>query len=157
MHVLFVRHAAAVEVDEWPDDDLSRPLTRKGRRSARAAFRFLSQRGVRPDRIISSEAVRSRETAALLATATKRRVTVDAALNPGLSPAALRKVLRKHAKAEVVALVGHEPDFSTAIAGLIGDGTARIKVAKAACALVALDAAGRGTLLWLLPPPDRLV
>jgi len=45
-------------------------------------------------------------------------------------------------------LVGHEPDFSSAIASLTGGS---VKLAKAGVALLELEA-GKGRLRWLFPP-----
>ena len=45
-------------------------------------------------------------------------------------------------------LVGHEPDFSSAIASLTGG---NVKLSKAGVALVELDS-GKGKLRWLFPP-----
>ena len=60
-----VRHAKAGDRQAWTGDDLSRPLSKSGRRQAKALVRVLSSRIV--ERILSSPAVRCVETVRPLA------------------------------------------------------------------------------------------
>ena len=60
-----IRHAKAGDRQAWSDDDLSRPLSKAGRRQAKALVRVLSSRVI--ERILSSPAVRCVETARPLA------------------------------------------------------------------------------------------
>ena len=60
-----VRHAKAGDREEWTGDDVSRPLSKAGRRQARALVRILSSGII--ERILSSPAVRCTETVAPLA------------------------------------------------------------------------------------------
>jgi 8-oxo-dGTP diphosphatase len=60
-----VRHAKAGDRGGWPSDDLSRPLSKSGRRQAKALVRVLSSRAV--ERIVSSPAVRCVDTVRPLA------------------------------------------------------------------------------------------
>jgi 8-oxo-dGTP diphosphatase len=60
-----VRHAKAGDRGAWLDDDRSRPLSKSGRRQARALIRVLSSRIV--ERILSSPAVRCVDTVRPLA------------------------------------------------------------------------------------------
>ena len=152
MNILFIRHAEAVEPSDWPGDDHSRPLTKAGRGTARRMSAFLAAAGIEPALVLTSAAVRSRETAAC-AGKHFRRARVEPLLNPGCTEAKMRALLRATAKHELIALIGHEPDFSTIIARLIGDGSARLKLQKSACALIKLaDKKRPGQLLWLVPP-----
>lgn len=154
MKLLFIRHAEAVERDEWDGDDLSRPLTKRGIKQAKQAGRELLRLAATPDLILASEAVRAQRTAEILADVlnVKRRLATASVLNPGCNPAAARSLARKHMAQETVAFVGHEPDFSAIIASFIGDGSAQIRMKKCAMALVDLDLRGRGELCWLIQP-----
>jgi len=155
MKILFIRHAEAVESEEWNGDDLGRPLTASGRAVAKGMARLMKKIGVQPGIVICSEAVRARQTAKYFVGG-KKGARISQLLNPGCSTAGLRRLLREHGKEELIAVAGHEPDFSTIITELIGNGTARVKMSKGACALVEMGN-GRGLLRWLLPPLPGLV
>lgn len=155
MRVLFIRHAEAVDATTVAGQDLARPLTDKGRRRMRKGARLLARRYARPDRILSSEAVRARQTADLVAKAFGvRSVRESALLNPGARPAALRKLLRSLGSCDLVVLVGHEPDFSAIVADLVSGGRLRMDFGKGACADVELNPRGAGVLRAFLQP-DR--
>ncbi len=149
MKILFIRHAEAVEREKWAGDDMSRPLTAKGRRTVAAMAEFLRLSDNLPKFVISSEASRAKETAAPFAL--KKKVQISPLLKPGCRLTTYRKLLKTNCARKFIAVVGHEPDFSEIIAALIGNGTAQIKMAKAACAIVELgDDCGR--LLMLVSP-----
>ena len=59
------RHAKAGDREAWPGDDLSRPLSKTGRRQAEALVRVLSGRMI--ERILSSPAIRCLDTVKPLA------------------------------------------------------------------------------------------
>ena len=52
----------------------------------------------------------------------------------------------------VVAVVGHEPGISALLAHLIGGAADNLPFKKGGAALVAMDGAGAGRLVWFLPP-----
>jgi phosphohistidine phosphatase SixA len=66
MTVYLVRHAVAVGRSEWAGDDDVRPLTKRGERQAGALVDVLTGGGADVRRILSSPAVRCRETVAPL-------------------------------------------------------------------------------------------
>jgi phosphohistidine phosphatase SixA len=72
MALYLVRHAVAVGRSAWHHADEKRPLTPKGRRQAQALLRLLD--GVDVRRILSSPAVRCRETVEPLAAAHRLEV-----------------------------------------------------------------------------------
>lgn len=154
MLILFIRHAEAVEAEDFTGDDLNRPLTSAGRKSARAAFKRLAAKVEAPDLIVTSEAVRARETANILAKVFGHTaVATTALLNPGARPKALKKMLSDLPKSvRTLMLVGHEPDFSRMVSALVARGELAIKLKKAGCIAVELETAGRGSLLFALPP-----
>jgi len=65
--LLIVRHAKSSWADEGLDDH-ERPLNKRGRHDAPLMGRRLAGRGLVPDRVLSSDAVRARETTAAIAT-----------------------------------------------------------------------------------------
>jgi phosphohistidine phosphatase len=78
------------------------------------------------------------------------------ALVPGADPAALAELLGAHGKAEVLALVGHEPHLSEWVSWcLTGSMDAIVELRKGgACLLRFEESIGqrRGKLTWLMTP-----
>lgn len=135
MDLLLIRHALAVDREDWSDDDLLRPLTQKGGKAARAFFDSLSDIVPSPDRIVTSPAVRAADTAHLLRRALRsRKPVVNPDLVPGCVPEVIVSLARNSPERQVLAIVGHEPDLSVAAALLIGGPGAHIRLAKGACA-----------------------
>jgi phosphohistidine phosphatase len=146
MRLYFLRHGAA----DWPDwnkPDDERPLTKAGRRELHQVGEFLTRLKVNPDLILTSPLPRALETAEIAAEHLQSRVREERLLAPGFGAGDVKRLLRKYPQ-QVLMLVGHEPDFSSAIAALTG-GT--VKLSKAGVALVDLDS-GKGRLRWLFPP-----
>lgn len=65
--IILVRHAKAVEREDWKWADFDRPLTQAGDSSNHIVANYLRLIGVKPDRIVASPSVRTRETARWLA------------------------------------------------------------------------------------------
>lgn len=154
MRVLFVRHAIAADKTGPRGSDMDRPLTDEGRARARDVFRRLAEIADRPSLILSSQAVRARETADILSLAFGNApIRESALLNPGTDHHRFVELLAPlHGEHESIAVVGHEPDFSSILARVIGDGVARLEMKKAACAEVEVNRIGKGELLFLAPP-----
>lgn len=155
MRILFVRHAEAVEYSDYDGPDMDRPLTGKGRRTMKLVARSLAQRFDRPDRILCSKAERARATAEMISEAFGGlEVEERSELNPGAAPAIWPRMLNEGWKKEegLLVLVGHEPDLSTVISSLVGDGHLNMKMKKAACADVKLTSPTKGTLRALVDP-----
>lgn len=147
MKLYFLRHGQA----DWPnweglDDD--RPLTKAGREEVQVIAHLLVRLKVAPDLILTSPLPRAAQTAEIAAKNLESECREEKLLEPGFGPAELARVQKKHAGKDLM-LVGHEDDFSLTIGALTGG---RVKVAKAGCALVELDAPDRGRLRWLFPP-----
>ena len=116
--IWFLRHGDAE--DGEPDEQ--RKLTKKGERQSRDAGAALAAIGVKPDVCLASPRVRARDTAALACESLGVEVTVEPRLSGGrFDPLDLAAGL------DEVLLVGHEPDFSEAIARLTG---ARVDMKK---------------------------
>ncbi len=153
MRILFIRHAEAVDAAEFKGSDLERPLTPEGRkRFAKVAAR-LARAYPKPDRLVCSKAVRAWETAEDVRRAFGAvKLELREELNPGASPDTVRALLREKTELEWVVLVGHEPDFSRAIAALTAQGKLRIKFKKGGVAEVDWNGRGPGTLRSLWDP-----
>jgi len=146
MRLYFLRHGAA----DWPDwkkPDEERPLTKAGRNELHQVGDFLAKLKAQPDLILTSPLPRASQTAEIAAEHLQVRVHEEKSLAPGFGANHLRRLLRKYPD-QVLMLVGHEPDFSSAIASLTGGS---VKLAKAGVALLELEA-GKGRLRWLFPP-----
>lgn len=156
MELLFFRHGPAGDKAAWarkgrPDEE--RPLTRDGADKTRKAADGLASLVASLDLIVSSPLARAVQTADRLAKAfpKARRLVLDE-LAPGSVPKALFERLRGLDAARL-ALVGHEPHMSSAIAAALGASGLALELKKAGACLVDWDPAkGRGRLLWLLRP-----
>lgn len=153
MRILLIRHAAA-EDRSASGGDLARELTEEGRKKAAKAFKGLSRIYEGLDMILCSEAARAYQTACILADAFQCKTVLRVGdLNPGCTYATFRKAIRQHAyKAECIAVVGHEPDFSRLTAAIAGDGVLRVDVKKASCIELDVNALCKGELRAVIPP-----
>jgi phosphohistidine phosphatase len=137
--IWLLRHGDAEDGLDKADAD--RELTQKGERQSRDAGRALRALGVELDICLSSPKVRARQTAELACEALGCPVEVDDRLAGGdFDP------LELVAGRGEVLLVGHEPDFSGAVAMVTGS---RVKMKKGGIA--AIDAR---LLHALLRPKD---
>jgi 8-oxo-dGTP diphosphatase len=94
-----IRHAKAEAREHWDRPDVERPLTRRGHEQARLLASYLTDLGGRrPSRILSSEAVRCRQTVGDLAKAAKLPVVDATWLMEGSDAAQALDHLRKLAK-----------------------------------------------------------
>ena len=154
MRILFVRHAAAADREEFSGPDMQRPLTPKGEKVARAAFKKLAESYDPPECIFSSTAVRALATAEILSRCFGDvPVVTTNILRPGADYGGLLGLLSADAAPfQSIAVVGHEPDLSEMVGQMLGAGKLRIEVKKAACIVVETEPAGKGALKALLPP-----
>lgn len=152
MRLYLLRHA---EAEPHRVNDFSRRLTEKGNDQAKRVGEFLETRKIIPDLILSSPVLRAKETAEIVAS---KLGGSDLSMVPwlacGMSPETALQELASYARFDSVMIVGHEPDFSTLIATLIGlESSAVINVSKAS--LTAIDLArltpGFGVLRFFLP------
>lgn len=155
MQLWLVRHAAAVDREEFTGPDADRPLTGKGRRRFRDFCDYLADETETPEVVVTSPLVRAADTAAILARAAGLKksslVTTDL-LAPGVDLTALLELVHEQS-AERVALVGHEPDMSQMLIELIGGGAFDFgKGFIAAVDFTSAPAIGAGRLRWLIGP-----
>ncbi len=111
--LLIIRHAKS----DWDDDtidDYDRPLNKKGLKNAPFMGGILKQKGIKPDKIISSPALRAITTAQLIAkeieyekTITPNQYIYEAYVN------SLQEIVEYlHDSDDTVFLVGHNPGVS---------------------------------------------
>jgi phosphohistidine phosphatase len=117
MDLLLLRHADALESAA---SDLARPLSPKGHRQAAEVAQSLQTSTHQPSLILSSPAVRTMETAAVVASLLKLKVIACPWALPGMSPDAALEALSAYRVSERVLLVGHQPDISLLAAQLLG-------------------------------------
>lgn len=161
--LLFLRHGKS----DWDADyghDHERPLKKRGRKAARAVGRFLTETDQAPNSVVTSTAVRARETltSALEAGGWACPVRATETLYEATPADVRREIQAEPDGAERLLLVGHEPTWSETIGRLIGASpgdAARVRFPTAALARVDVDVArwaevdfGWGELIWLLPP-----
>jgi phosphohistidine phosphatase len=159
MEVILIRHAKAESRDpaSWPDDD-ARPLTAEGRAEQRATARTMKKMGIKFDFLVTSPLLRARETAEIVAKAYRWPEAPQVAdeLGHGYAPGAVVKLLARFPPSAVVALVGHEPDFSHLTAALATkDGKLNIAVKKSGVVGIEFEGPadlGTGTLIYHLKP-----
>jgi phosphohistidine phosphatase len=155
MRLLIIRHAIAVPHGTKGIADDERPLTPRGRKRFREAARGLARVATRPDVLLTSPLPRARETAEIAAAAWGKVEPVDAEALAGGGVAEITAELEKHAKADTVAIFGHEPDLSSFLAHLLGTkASERLTFRKGgvACVDVPGPMSNGGTLTWYLPP-----
>jgi len=156
--VLFLRHGKS-DWDAPFDHDHERPLAKRGRKAAKLVGQYLAHIQSIPDGIVSSTALRARDTVALASESGSWSAPIrETQVLYGASPEQLLKVIQAEAdETERLMLVGHEPTWSESIGLLIG--SANIRFPTAAVARVDFDVLswsgvkfGHGELIWLVPP-----
>lgn len=160
MQLIVIRHAIAMEREEWaksgrPDSD--RPLTDTGRRRMRKNARGLQRVSPHPQLIATSPWLRAADTARVVAETlgVERMETIDAML-PDRHPRELAEWLNERADLTAVAVVGHEPHLGELVTWLIGGkGGSNFEFKKGGASLLRFEDkvdAASGTLLWHLTP-----
>lgn len=119
IRLALVRHAKS----DWADanlDDHDRPLNDRGARDAPRMAERLAASGFRPERILSSTALRARTTAADFAAV----FGIEVELDPDLYGAPAETLLRTAAAsgAATVMIVAHDPGMSVLAGRLSDDG-----------------------------------
>jgi phosphohistidine phosphatase len=136
--IWLLRHGDAA--DGSPDSE--RPLTDKGRNQARVAGEALKALGVELDACLTSPKVRAADTATIACEA----LGVEPQLEPKLAGGPFDAEALAAGLGDEVLLVGHDPDFSTAVHDLTG---AQVRMKKGGLAGVA-----EGELSVLLRPKE---
>ena len=137
--IWLLRHGDAAE----GSPDAERPLTDKGREQSRAAGAALKALGIEIDACMTSPKVRAADTARL---ACEQLGGVEPQLEPKLSGGPFDAEALAAGLGDNVLLVGHDPDFSTAVHDLTG---AQVRMKKGGMAGV-----DRGELIVMLRPRE---
>jgi phosphohistidine phosphatase len=155
MIIYFLRHANAGQKKLNPKKDEKRSLDEEGIRQCTQMGRVLSAMQVSVDAVISSPLKRATQTAALVANEIgyDGKLHLDDALRPEATYQQFRDMLRKHAKAEAVMVVGHNPNFSDFLGSTIATNGNRsfVEVKKGAVAKVENEQK-KMVLQWMLTP-----
>ena len=133
-----LRHGDAA--DGSPDDE--RPLTKKGKKQARAAGGALRTLGVDLSACLTSPKLRAAETARIAC----EPLGIEPKLEPKLAGGPFDGEALAAGLGEHVLLVGHDPDFSMAVHALTG---AQVRMKKGGLAGVE-----KGELMVLLRPAE---
>ena len=154
LELYLLRHADAGDSSAWTGADADRPLSKKGRRQAKALAWMLRDLGLRVDAVITSPLLRAVQTAKPVAKATGVEVLADERLGYGFgTPELSALVAQLGPDMQRVVLVGHDPGFTEVASHLLG---AHLGMAKGALARIDLPdrevKRGAGDLRWLIPP-----
>ena len=119
--LLVLRHAKS----SWNDsarDDHERPLSKRGRRDGPRMGKLLREYGLRPDIVISSDAVRARRTAEAVAEAARYagEILLDHYLYMAGPADILSRLRTVRENAETVMIVGHNPGLEELVEHLTG-------------------------------------
>ena len=159
--LLVLRHAKS----SWDDgtlDDHERPLNERGQRDAPQMGKVIREHRLIPDVVLSSDALRARQTAEAVAKAAHYagEILLDPRLY-GASPADIVKVLRtvEETNAATVMIVGHNPGLEELVTRLTRE---RQDLPTAALAQIALPVdqwreltlSRRGSLIGLWRPKE---
>jgi phosphohistidine phosphatase len=157
MNIYLIRHAIAE--DETADkEDSQRALTDKGAKKMRQIAKGLRKLGVEFNVILSSPYLRAKETAEILGDVfkMKKQVAYSDNLMPMGDPDLLIAEINEKYDVDTIALVGHEPYFSTLISLLAAKAQPVDMTLKkgGVCRLAADDLhhARQATFEWLLTP-----
>ena len=157
--LLLLRHAKS----SWKDSslqDFDRPLNGRGKKAAETIGRFIRNKQVVPDLILSSSAIRARETVEIVIKTAKLRseVRYDERIYEASPQRLLEVVSQIDEERKIVLLVGHNPGLEELLKLLtdrdehMATGTfARIDLKAASWDQVLED---KGTLEWIVRPKE---
>jgi phosphohistidine phosphatase len=159
MNIFVLRHAIAVEREEWNGDEVERPLTPEGEAQQRKVCAAMKRLALKFDVILSSPYERAKRTAEIVAEelSLKKQLTFSDELRPEGNPKKLiREIMAMDGVPENLLLVGHEPYLSEWIAVLL-TGKAKMEIdfkKSGLCRLKVdnLDYDRCATLVWLMGP-----
>ena len=154
MIVYFLRHASAGQHKASPAKDEKRPLDKEGIEQCGQVGRALAALDIHVDAIISSPLKRATQTASLVGNeiAFEGKLTIDEALRPDAAFDDFRELLERHAKAEEIMVVGHNPSLSEFASLLITNRSSEAAIDLRKGAVARLDVGKDATLTWCLTP-----
>src|SRR2546423_12982883 len=154
MQLLIIRHGTAEDAPPG-GDDASRSLTKAGKQEMKEVAAGLKTLVDSLDVIAASPLLRAQQTAEIVAQSygDPPIETVDA-LVPGHDPIEISEWLARHASANTLALVGHEPHLGILVTWFMtGAKNSRVALGKGGAALLEFStrvSAGSGVLQLLL-------
>jgi len=136
MKKLFIIRHAKSDWDNPALDDYDRPLNKRGEKNAPTIGKMLAQKGIKPDLIISSPALRAITTAQLIAKEVQyeKNITPNQYIYEAYVTALQEIVEYLYDENETVFLVGHNPGVS-ALAYMLCD----LKESLPTCAVVEIE------------------
>ena len=159
MELYLLRHAIAVEREEFAGEDSERPLTAEGEKKMRRIAQGMAALKLSFDLILSSPYRRAQETANIVASHfnMRRHMRLTETLTPGGDRRALiQEVSALEGRAGSIVLVGHEPYLSTlAISLVFGRTVGRLNLKKGGLCKLNVERIRLGRcakLDWLLTP-----
>ncbi|OMH41372.1 SixA phosphatase family protein [Desulfurobacterium indicum] len=147
--IFLIRHAKAVDRENWKGDDCDRPLKEKGKIEFRAFAERIKNLFPEKITIVSSPCARAVETAKILSEIIRSDVKTTELLLPDADVDDYLKVLKKFEGD--IAIVAHQPDLSIFLNELICVNPSRIKFKKGSIAKVSKKD-GRFFLEWFMAP-----
>lgn len=118
MRLYLVRHAQA-QTDAPTGVDLDRALTARGLQQAAWLGAWFAARQVRPERVLVSGSVRTRQTAQAICDSLDQAMVVCDGLLPGGVVSQVLDLIVEHAGAAGLAVVGHNPLLEQLVATLV--------------------------------------
>jgi len=160
--LLIMRHAKS----SWKDDTLAddqRPINKRGRRDAPRMGQVLRDAGLAPQAIVSSTAVRARQTAMAVAETSGfgGEIQYDASLYAAPPEAYLAAARQLAPEIQVALVVGHNPGLEELLQELTGEdehlptaGIARVQLAVEGWADLGAETEGHLETIWRPREPD---
>lgn len=122
MKTLYLLRHGKSDWDAEFDRDRDRPVSERGRKAARKIARYMASRGIRPDIVLCSDALRTRQTIGHVLDELEwpqNLVRYDGRLYLA-SVDGLYEVVRELEDGTSVLVVGHEPTLARAVARMTG-------------------------------------
>jgi phosphohistidine phosphatase len=136
VQLYLLRHADADTVA--PSDD-ERFLSEKGMAQVQRVARFCEAREIRPELILTSPLRRAHQTATVVSEVVRAELRTVQWLASGAEPKVATRELQEFRNLPSVMIVGHEPDFSSLAAYLIGAARSEnIRIRKASLSLITI-------------------
>ena len=161
MKYLFLLRHAKSNSFQTDLSDIDRALTDGGRRAAQLVGSYIDSQRLWPDLVISSPAVRARETTELVLASASAHIDVeyDPQVYEATPQILLDIIARVDKKREVLLLVGHNPGLEDLLRLLTGRAEL---MSTASLAKISLDISdwsqsdvSKGTFDWILTPSER--
>lgn len=159
MNIFILRHAVAVEREDWHGDDSLRPLTPEGEQQQRKVSAAMKRMGLKFDLILSSPYERARRTAEIAAEELNQKKQLrfsDELKSEGNPKKLVREITAMARPVENLLLVGHEPYLSEFISVLLtGKAKTEIDFKKSGLCRLKVERLKYdrcASLAWLLSP-----